>query len=231
MKIQSQNPSRSLLQKLQKVSLLGAPILLILSAASPAFAHHALGGSTPSNLFEGFISGLAHPIIGIDHFAFVIAVGLLAATTRQGFLIVAAFISAALLGTGLHLASLDLPGAELLVSGSILVFGWLLVRKNSLSAWAIVALAAIAGIFHGYAYGEAIVGAGMTPLFAYLVGFSLTQLVIAVSAWAVGRALIHQQSEAAALTPPLKTTGWVLVGIGLAFFGSALIGLVLPQVA
>lgn len=231
MKVQSGRSRSSLQRKLQKVSLVSAPVLLLLSVASPAFAHHAMGGKTPTSLFEGLLSGLAHPIIGVDHFAFVIAVGLLAAVTRQGLLTVFAFAIAALIGTGLHVANLNLPGAELLISSSILLFGCLLARKQALPVGAIAGLAAIAGIVHGYAYGEAIVGAGMPPLFAYLVGFSLTQLVIAISAWTVGRALIGQQSETESLTPPLKTSGLVLVGIGLAFLASELINLVFPAVA
>ncbi|WP_338441718.1 HupE/UreJ family protein [Synechococcus elongatus IITB4] len=230
MQIQSGQPLYSIQRSLQRFSLLSAPILLVLSA-SPAFAHHAIGGETPTTVFEGLLAGLAHPVIGIDHFAFVIAVGLLASVTRQGLFSIAAFIAAALLGTVLHLASLDLPGVELLISASILLFGWLLACKSILPTWAIVGLAAIAGIFHGYAYGEAIIGAGMAPLFSYLIGFSLTQLVIAVAAWSVGRALINQSSETAITTSPLKTTGLILVGVGLSFLASELINLVLPQVA
>ena len=51
-----------------------------LFAITPAaLAHHPLGGRLPANLLEGLMSGLAHPIIGIDHFVFVMAAGLLAA--------------------------------------------------------------------------------------------------------------------------------------------------------
>lgn len=228
MQISSKRSRHSLGQQLQKLSLFSASVLLFLSVASPAFAHHAMGGRMPKTAFEGLMSGIAHPIIGIDHFAFIIAVGLLAAATRRGLLIVFAFIIAALVGTGLHLARLNLLGAELFVSGSILVFGWLLARENVLPTWAVAGLAAIAGIFHGYAYGESIFGVGMPPLFAYLVGFSLTQLVIAVSAWTVGRAFIRQTAETQTLPQPLKTSGLILIGIGLAFLSSELVNLAFP---
>jgi hypothetical protein len=61
------------------VLTLGAMLL-----ATPASAHHAMGGATPSNLWEGLLSGLAHPVIGLDHLAFVIAAGLIAAVHRRG---------------------------------------------------------------------------------------------------------------------------------------------------
>jgi len=44
--------------------------------ANPTSAHHTMGGGMPSNFFEGFMSGLAHPVIGVDHLAFIVALGL-----------------------------------------------------------------------------------------------------------------------------------------------------------
>ena len=41
----------------------------------PAFAHHLMGGHTPATFGEGILSGLGHPVIGLDHFAAVVAVG------------------------------------------------------------------------------------------------------------------------------------------------------------
>ena len=63
-------------------------VLLFLSLIKPASAHHFMGGKVPSNFLTGFLSGLAHPVIGLDHFAFVVAVGLLAALLgRRGLVI------------------------------------------------------------------------------------------------------------------------------------------------
>ena len=52
---------------------------MILTTTSAALAHHPLGGMTPTSFTEGFLSGIGHPVIGFDHLAFVIAVGLIAA--------------------------------------------------------------------------------------------------------------------------------------------------------
>ncbi len=60
-----------------------ASLLLLME---PAIAHHPFGGETPSNFVEGFLSGLGHPIIGLDHFTFVVASGFLGATLTYGFL-------------------------------------------------------------------------------------------------------------------------------------------------
>lgn len=194
---------------------------MILLAASPAFAHHAFGGKTPSNFFEGFLSGLAHPVIGFDHLAFVVAAGLLA-VSRGTILIPIAFVVAALAGTGLHVASWNLPIPELVIATSVLGFGTLLAVRNALPGWTLAALAALAGVFHGYAYGEAIVGAQMNPLLAYLLGFTAIQLAISVGVYRIGKAVLQREGERSSL--PLQFAGFTICGIGAAFLASAAIG-------
>jgi urease accessory protein len=203
-------------------------MLALLSVATPAFAHHAMGGKMPSNFVGGFLSGLAHPLIGSDHFAFIIAVGLLAVTRQQGIFIPVAFILTAMLGTGLHLAKLNVSGVELFVSGSILLFGILLATKNNLNTATVVGLSAIAGIFHGYAYGESIVGAETTPLLAYLAGFTVVQLAVSLSVFWIAKAVIFNRSEHQPISNNLRSAGLVISGVGLAFFVSQVIGTIFP---
>lgn len=196
-----------------------------LLTAAPAFAHHAFGGETPSNFFEGFLSGLAHPIIGLDHFAIVVSVGLLAAVYSLGIFIPVSFLLAAMLGTEIHLAGVTIPGVELFVTGSILLFGLLMVMLDRFNFKLVVGLAAIAGLFHGYAYGEAIFGAKMMPLLAYLAGFTVIQLVVSLVAFAVAKAIISRQNLPSA---KLRSAGFVICGIGLAFFASQLVAMLFP---
>ncbi|HET9176699.1 MAG TPA: HupE/UreJ family protein, partial [Pseudolabrys sp.] len=53
----------------------GLGLLLLAHSATNASAHHVMGGRMPATFMDGFLSGLGHPIIGIDHFAAVVAVG------------------------------------------------------------------------------------------------------------------------------------------------------------
>jgi len=183
--------------------------------AIPAQAHHMTGGRLPANWFEGFLSGLAHPVIGLDHFAFIVAAGLLATTKRNGIWIPVSFVLAALAGTGIHLLRLDLPGTEIFVALSVLMFGLLLALPNHLSLSLMIGLSAIAGIFHGYAYGESIVGAEMSPLVAYLLGFTTIQLAIALLAFQVGQWALQKVTTPTGL--PLRFAGFTLCGVGMAF--------------
>jgi len=189
----------------------------------PSLAHHPFGGSTPDNLFEGLVSGIGHVLIGPDHFAFVVASGLLAGIAVQGIVIPIAFALAGLAGTGVHLQGWDLPAPETCIAASVLIFGILLARKHQPQTFWLAGLAAIAGLFHGYAYGEAIVGAEMTPLTAYLVGFTLTQLAISLVAFKLGQVLYQQDTEKQ-LRLSLRFAGFTFSGAGAAFLVGVLLG-------
>jgi urease accessory protein len=208
--------------------------ILFFMTTTPVMAHHAMGSKMPSNFFEGFMSGLAHPIIGFDHLTFIISVGLLSAMIQgigyakasQGIFIPIAFILSAMLGAGLHLTQLNLSGVELFVSLSILLFGILLVIKERPNTVIIAVLTAIAGVFHGYAYGESIFGAEMTPLLAYLLGFTVIQLIIITGVFWITKNLVSGKFTSA--NNMLQSSGFVICGIGLTFLFSQLINLVLP---
>ena len=194
----------------------------LLVIAEPANAHHAIGGETPDNFIDGFLSGVAHPVIGIDHFAFVVAIGLLAALKKQGGIFIPViFVLTTIVGTVIHLLSLDLPIPEIVISASVLSFGILLAMKDVPNLVYLIGSAAAAGIFHGYAYGEAIVGAQMTPLVAYLAGFALIQLAVAFLAFGVGK-FTFKMAEQPSLN--LRFAGFVISGAGAAFLSSAILG-------
>ncbi len=192
----------------------------LMLAATPALAHHPFGGNTPINAFQGFLSGLGHPVIGLDHLAFVITAGLLAAVLGRGLLVPLGFVLASLVGTGLHVSELNLPLPEVVISASVLVFGILLAMKQQPHTGVVAGLAVLAGIFHGYAYGEAVVGAGMDALLAYLIGFAMIQSAIAIAAYAVAKRLTGGQGSALGL----RFAGFTLAGVGAAFLSGVVLG-------
>lgn len=196
--------------------------LLLLLMAQPATAHHAFGGETPENFFQGFLSGLAHPIIGIDHFAFILSIGLIAASLVSGIWIIISFLLAAMLGTGIHLISLNLPIAEVAIALSVITIGILLVLKKQLPLTVLIGLASIAGLFHGYAYGESIIGAKMMPLISYLAGFTVIQFVIAGATMKLVQSF-QNTLESRQLTL-IKYSGFAVVVIGVIALSSAITG-------
>ena len=204
----------------KKAIALGSSVLLSISLlAAPASAHHPNGSEIPSNFVQGFLSGIGHPVIGIDHLVFVVAIGLLAALSKKlGRFIPVTFVVATAIGTAIYLQNIDLPVPELIISASVLVMGIFLAREKQVNWATITAIGAIAGIFHGYAYGESIVGAETTALGAYLLGFCSIQLAISAIAFYVGRSIIQTPTSIW-----LRFAGFTISGIGFAFVSNAIL--------
>jgi urease accessory protein len=192
----------------------GAVLLaLVLTAGiAPAHAHHVMGGRTPATFMQGVLSGLGHPVIGLDHLAFLIAVGIAVGLARLSLAMPFVFVAASALGVTAHLQGLNLPGAEFLVALSVVLIGVLVARGAALAPLAWGGLFALAGLFHGYAFGESIFGAETTPLAAYLLG-----LVVIQGAITAGVAYAVRTRGAAVTDIAPRLTGAAIAGIGIAF--------------
>lgn len=185
-------------QVLSARSLRTAVPLALLLGSMPVLAHHGMDGAVPGTLAQGLISGLAHPIIGLDHLAFLAVAALLCAMLAGAgrWLAPAAFVLGTVGGAALHLQGLSLPLGELLVAVSVLIGGAALLGRLRPGAGLLSGLLALAGLFHGYAYAEAIIGAEATPLIAYLAGFSLVQYAVIAGLAAMVAVLAARSREA-----------------------------------
>jgi urease accessory protein len=193
----------------------------LMLTAVPASAHHVMGGEMPSTFSQGLLSGLGHPVIGLDHLAFLIAVGVAVGVGGLNLGLPVLFVAASAIGVGIHVGGFGLPGAELIVAASVVLIGALVAsgRALPLAAWA--ALFGFAGLAHGYAYGESIFGAEPTSLGAYLLG-----LVVIQSALSVGVAvLLRMRGQTVSAIAP-RLVGAIVIGVGFA----ALIGQLIPEV-
>ena len=188
--------------------------------ATPAFAHHPMGGRTPTTFLEGLASGVGHPVLGLDHLAFVLAAGAAAALIGRALPLAIAFAVATVIGLAIHLQAVTLPLAEVLVAGSAALAGLLLLTRRApgLAGW--TALFGLAGIAHAYAYAEAIIGAEPTPLLAYAVGLAVTQGAI-VFAVAWGLRALASASAGPSLARTSQAVGGVSLAIGLVFLVQA----------
>jgi len=199
---------------------LGRPVLLAapcLLAAAPASAHHVMSGTAPSTVIEGFLSGLGHPVIGADHLALLLAVGVIVGVARLRIVLPALFVIAMTGGVAMHVRGIDLPVSEVIAATSVVLIGALMVRGRVVSGYAWATLFTVAGVFHGYAFGESILGAEPSPLGAYVAG-----LIVVQSMLTVGIALTACQFSVPELLPRLA--GAAIGAVGFA----ALIGQLLP---
>ena len=162
-----------------KKILVSAALLLVPYFAPAAFAHHLMGGEVPTTAWQGLLSGLGHPIIGIDHFAFIVAVGCMSHMVGQAVALPLWFIIGSVLGCCVHVLGYTLPWSELAIALTLALAAAVVGTRSTAPVGALVTAITIAGAVHGYAYGESIVGAERTPLVAYIVGFALIQYGIA----------------------------------------------------
>ena len=204
-----------LLSRIRCATLVGAGLVASVSTAS---AHHLMGGKLPSNFADGILSGVGHPIIGPDHLAFLVALGIAVGVGRLSLITPFLFLLAMACGVAAHVAAINIPAAELIVSVSVLAAGVLIALDWSIPSGAWAALFSIAGFFHGYAYGESIYGAEPTPLVAYLVGLVAVQTILVV-----GIALASRTVWTASRIGP-RLVGAAICGVGF----TVLVGQIIP---
>jgi urease accessory protein len=181
------------------ISVLAATLI-----ATPALAH-------VDPVAHGSMAvGMLHPMLGTDHLAAMLAVGILAATapSRAQWTMPVAFVGAMAVGFALAVAGVQAPLVEPAILASVIVLGGLLAMAARVSMGGLVALGAGFGLFHGAAHGMETGGAGV-------VGFAAGMLV--------ATALLHAAGTLfARLALARLNTVWVLrgAGLGLALFGA-----------
>ena len=183
-------------------------------AATPALAHHPLGGLEMSTFAHGLLSGAGHPVLGFDHLFFVIAMGVMAAFTGRVFTAPLAYIAAMVAGVLMTTYGLTLPLAEAVIAASLLIVGALVLTGRSIGAPLALTLFAGFGLFHGSAFGGAMASAEASAasvvLPGYLLGLAAVQYAIALAAALLTRRVAD---SAGAIQPRLA--GAVVAGVGL----------------
>ena len=160
--LHSKNPKGTDMKKLLAIAAASL-------AATPALAHHPLGGLPMETFAHGALSGVGHPVLGFDHMFFVIAMGVAALFTAHRYLTPAAYIAAMLVGCGLMYAGVAMPLQETFIAISLLAVGGIVLSGRALGVGTALAVFAAFGLFHGSAFGGSIaaqeggIGAGVVP--------------------------------------------------------------------
>ena len=182
----------------------------LLGLAGSLHAHPGSGGAS------GWMAGLHHPVSGLDHVLAMLAVGLWAAQLgrRALWLLPLAFPAAMLLGAGLGLAGVSLPGVEIGIALSAAVFGLAVFAAVRGPLWAMTSAVAVFAVFHGHAHGSELpAGAGVA---GYLAGF----VAATAGLHAVGLAL-GLAGRSAAGQAALRFAGMAVAVCGAAFLWQA----------
>jgi urease accessory protein len=143
----------------------GALLFALLFWAQTAQAHVQKGEAV------SFLTGLRHPISGLDHVVAMIAVGLWGAQLGAPaiWVLPVAFPMVMAMGGMLGLLGVHLPGTEIGIAASAILLGAAVLTEIRPPLAVAAVLVSIFAIFHGYAHGSEL-PAGESGLL-YSIGF------------------------------------------------------------
>lgn len=151
-----------------------------LALAQPAFAHEQSG------VGGGLVSGLLHPLTGMDHLIAMVAVGIWGAQLGAPaiWVLPITFPLVMALGGVLGVLRIPLPMPEMVIALSALVLGAAVAMRLRLPFVAAAAIVAVFAVFHGHAHGAELPGSA-NPL-AYGVGFVVATGLLHVCGITIG---------------------------------------------
>ena len=164
------------LQAVATLALAGLPVI--------AQAHEQSGQAA------GFLSGLGHPVSGLDHVLAMVAVGLWGAQLGVPaiWMLPVMFPLVMAFGGLLGLLGVPLPGVELGIAASAILLGAMVATESRPPLWLAVLLVAFFAVFHGHAHGTEL-PSGQSGLL-YSVGFVVATGCLHATGIAIG--LIHR---------------------------------------
>jgi urease accessory protein len=148
--------------------------------ASPASAHEQAG------VGGGLVSGLLHPLTGLDHLIAMVAVGLWGAQLGAPaiWVLPITFPIVMALGGVLGVLRIPLPMPEVAIALSALVLGIVIAMRLRLPFVVAAAIVGVFAVFHGHAHGLELPGSA-SPL-AYGIGFVTSTGLLHLSGITIG---------------------------------------------
>lgn len=163
---------------IQSLVRIASAAALVLLAPSIAMAHpgHQLG----------FVAGLTHPLLGVDHLLAILAIGMWAAQLepRARRAVPATFVLLMVAGAGIGMGQPASAAVELGVVSSVLALGLLIALTIRPALGVAVLMTALFAMLHGYAHGTELplTASGLTFLAGLSVATVLLQLLGGVAA-------------------------------------------------
>ncbi len=163
--------------KMGRIASLSCALLCI---SSVAYGHEGAG------IAGGFVSGFAHPILGWDHVAAMVAVGLWGAFLGSPaiWILPVVFPLVMAFGGALGVMGIPIPSIETGIAVSAIVLGAMVAFAIRPPLWVAAILVGVFAIFHGHAHGTELPSAA-NPL-AYSAGFVISTGMLHLSGIAFG---------------------------------------------
>ncbi|WP_218918099.1 HupE/UreJ family protein [Falsihalocynthiibacter arcticus] len=147
----------------------------------------------------GFMSGFAHPVLGWDHVAAMVAVGLWGAFlgTPAIWILPVVFPLIMALGAVVGILGIPIPAVEVGIALSAVVLGLMIAFAVKPPIWLSAILVGSFAVFHGYAHGTELPESANA--FAFAVGFALATGMLhligiafgLLAQWPVGRVAVR----------------------------------------
>jgi urease accessory protein len=183
------------------------PAIFLAMVASPALAH-------TGSVAGGFIGGFAHPLLGPDHLAAMVAVGLWGAFLGQSAIIVLPVVFPLVMAVGgvLGITGVPLPAVEAVIAISAAVLGMMVALAARPPIWVAAIIVGVFAIFHGHAHGTEL-PPGADAL-AFSVGFVIATGCLHLAGIAFGLLARWPAGRLA-----VRAAGCIIALAGLAFLG------------
>ena len=160
-------------------------------SASALLLSPALALAHPGHDHAGVMSGIAHPVFGLDHLLAMLAVGLWAAqqTGTARWALPLTFVATMLVGGLLGFAGIELPLLETGIAGSVLALGLLVALAVRPPVAVAAALTALFALSHGVAHGLEL--PVLSSPWGYAAGFIAATAALHGVGYVVARNLPH----------------------------------------
>ena len=131
--------------------------------------------------YGSFLSGLTHPVLGMDHFLAMVSVGILSAQIggRAIWTVPATFVAVMAIGGLLGYVDIGLSAIEVGIAFSVLVLGAAIAADKTVPMLVAMSAVGIFAIFHGYAHGAEMpeVAQPVTYALGFMTGTALLHLL------------------------------------------------------
>ncbi len=141
-------------------------ILKIISLSLLSPICHAHSGDTVIN---HWLYGFLHPFTGFDHFFTLVAIGMLAARSKQikKLILPGVFLGSMIIGFIISMFTINLNAAETVIAISLILLGTWLISGKQLNDTLVLITVSFCALAHGYVHGTETTGA----VIQYLSGF------------------------------------------------------------
>lgn len=172
---------------------------------SPLFlmAHDSNGSS--------FMSGLQHPILGLDHLLAMLSVGILSAQIggKSIWTVPSVFVGLMLFGGIMGIGSKGIPFIETAIAISVIALGFAIAFKEKLPIIITMAFVGFFGFNHGFAHGVEM------PQLAHASQYAIGFIIGTSAIHLIGVAIGHLATKTEKNSKVLRFVGAFIAGMGL----------------